>query len=283
MRKIGIVTDSTCDLGPEWLAEHGVEMVPLKVLFGDETFRDWVDMRPDEFFERLASASVLPKTSQPSPAEFAATFRRLAEEGVEGIVSIHLSAALSGTFGSASIAAESSPVPVRLVDSKLVSTAAGLGVKAAIEARDAGGDLDAVHAAAQHACDHTELFFVLDTLDYLVKGGRAGKAQGLAASLLDIKPVLWIDEAGEVAPFKRVRGFKRAIGELAAHVAEDVGSRRVRIALLHACCPDAVGDLRKAIEATGVNAVYEPDVLLGAVIGTYAGPGAVGVAYLPLD
>ena len=281
--RVGIVCDSTCDLGPTWLAAHDVTMVPLKVLFGDDTYRDWVDMQPEEFFARLASSPVLPKTSQPSPAEFEDAYRTLAESGAEEIVSIHLSAALSGTFGSASIAAENSPVPVRLVDSRLVSTACGLVVKAAVEARDAGQDAAGVQAAAERTAANTQLFFVLDTLEYLVRGGRAGKAQGLAAALLDIKPVLRIDETGVVAPFKRARGLKRALAELAAHVAEDAAGRKLRIALLHACRPQLAAELGEAIAAAGVDFVREDDVLLGAVIGTYAGPGAVGVAYLPLD
>ena len=281
--RVGIVCDSTCDLGPTWLAAHDVTMVPLKVLFGEETFRDWVDMQPDEFFARLAKSPVLPKTSQPSPAEFEQAYRALAESGVEEIVSIHLSAALSGTFGSASIAAETSPVPVRLVDSRLVTSACGLAVKAAVEARDAGQDGAGVQAAAERTAANTRLFFVLDTLEYLVRGGRAGKAQGLAAALLDIKPVLRIDEAGVVAPFKRARGLKRALAELAAHVAEDAAGRKLRVSLLHACRPQLAEELGVAIAAAGVDFVREDDVLLGAVIGTYAGPGAVGVAYLPLD
>lgn len=282
MSKIGIVCDSTCDLGPEWLAEHNVAMVPLKVLFGDETYRDWVDMRPDEFLQRLTTSPVLPKTSQPSPAEFETAFRELAEAGCDGIVSVHLTAALSGTHQSASIAAESSPIPVRIIDTRQVSSGTAMAVKMAIEARDAGGDLEAVAEAAQYAADNTRFFFVLDTLDYLVKGGRAGKAAGLAATLLGIKPILRFDANGEIEPFAKVRGVKKALQTLSNHIAEDAAGRTIRLGLLHASHPELVEELRAAIVATGVEIVHEPDVLLGAVIGTYAGPGAIGAAYLPM-
>jgi len=283
MPRVGIVTDSTCDMTPADLESAGVRMVPLKVLIGEETFLDWVEMAPDEFYRRLKTATVLPKTSQPTPAEFLAVYRELAESGCEGIVSIHLSAQLSGTISSATIAAADSPVPVHVIDTKKVSQAVALVVKAACEARDSGLDADAVAARALAVADSTRLFFVLDTLDYLVKGGRAGKAQGLAASLLNIKPVLDVNADGIIEPFKKAKGRKRALAELAAHVAEDSRSRgRLRVALLHACSSDEARDLQAELVAHGTDMEFAGTGLVGSVVGTYAGPEAVGCAYYPL-
>lgn len=280
MHRIGIVCDSTCDLGPQWLAERDVVMVPLKVTFGSETFLDYVELTPEAFYERLAKASDLPKTSQPSPADFAEVYQRLADSGCSGIVSIHLSSPLSGTIESATMAAGMVDVPVRVVDTLTVSAAEALAIDAAIGARDAGGDLDAVEAAAREVVKGARLLFALDTLDYLVKGGRAGKAQGLAAALLNIKPVLTINAEGIIEPFKKAKGMKKAIGEIATAVAEASVDAPVKMVLLHAQAPDLVEELTAAIDAAGARYEVAHVVSVGAVIGTYAGPRAIGAAFV---
>lgn len=283
MPRIAVVTDSTCDLGPEALARRGVEMVPLKVHFGDTTFRDWVDFTPAGFYPKLREAANLPTTSQPTPGEFTEVYERLAATGVDGIVSIHLSAKLSGTFESATMAAATSPVPVRVVDSLFVSGAIGLIVDAACAARDAGGDLDAVERAALDASSKTELFFVLDTLDYLVKGGRAGRAQGLAASLLNIKPVLQVT-GGVIEPFKKCKGTNKAIKEMAEHVAER--SRKLgplKVVVIHAVAENLADELSNAVRSAGADIAELSYDAIGSVIGTHVGPRAVGVAYMPAE
>ncbi|MBW6468450.1 MAG: DegV family protein [Coriobacteriia bacterium] len=283
MTRVGIVCDSTCDLGPQWLGDHGVRMVPLKVLFGTDSYLDWIDMSPDEFYVKLAASPVLPKTSQPSPADFATAYAQLAGEGCTEIVSIHLTSALSGTFESATLAAVDAPVPIRIVDTKTVSMGTALAVKAAIEARDGGGSASEVEAAARTAAETSRLYFILDTLEYLVKGGRAGKAAGLAASVLNIKPILTFTPEGTIEPFKKVKGLKKALAELAAQVAADSAGSSVRLAVLHGSAPDLADQMVSALDAAGVD--YELDMIgsVGAVIGTYAGPGAVGLAYYPIS
>lgn len=283
MNRIGLVCDSTCDLGPDWLSAHDVRMVPLKVLFGSESYLDWVDLMPTDFYEKLAASTSLPKTSQPSPADFAAAYAALADAGCEEIVSIHLTSALSGTFESATMAAADSPVPVRVVDTRTVSQATGLALKVAIETRDAGGSADEIEQAARKAADDSRLYFVLDTLEYLVKGGRAGKASGLAASVLNIKPVLMFNAEGTIEPFKKVKGLKKALTELATHVAQDAQGGRVRLSILHGAAPHLADQMLAALDATGVDYTLDTVESIGAVIGTYAGPGAIGVAYLPLS
>ncbi|MEI7813501.1 MAG: DegV family protein [Coriobacteriia bacterium] len=283
MPHVGIVTDSTCDLGPEELAGLDVRMVPLTVHLGDKHFADWIDLRPDEFYPMLSAAAELPTTSQPSPADFSAVYESLAAEGCDEIVVVTLSAALSGTFESATLAATTSPIRVRIVNGKRASQATGLIVKAAAEARASGLDGAGVEARAIEVAGVTRLFFLLDTLDYLVKGGRAGKATGLAAALLNIKPVLEVNADGIIEPFKKVRGRAQAIAALAEHVAEDSRRNgRMRIAMLHAAQTKDAEELEAAILAAGADIVIESHGVIGAVIGVYTGPGAVGVAYYPV-
>ena len=283
MSRVGIVTDSTSDLGPEELAALDVRMVSLTVHMGDEHFADWIDLRPDAFYPMLTAARDLPTTSQPSPADFSAAYLSLADDGCDEIVVITLSAALSGTFESATLAATSSPIPVRIIDGKTASQATGLIVKAAVEARASGLDGAGVEARAIEVARATRLFFLLDTLDYLVRGGRAGKATGLAASLLNIKPVLRINADGIIEPFKKVRGRTQAIAALAEHAAEDSREKgRLRIAVCDAARTDDGEELEAAILAAGADVEIESHGAIGAVIGVYTGPGAVGVAYYPI-
>ncbi|MHB8049844.1 MAG: DegV family protein [Coriobacteriia bacterium] len=279
MARIGIVTDSTSDLGPARAVELDVVMVPLKVTFGDETFRDWIDVEPARFYEMLASARELPKTSQPSPADFAAEYRRLAEAGCDGIVSVHLSAAVSGTFESAMLAVSMVDIPVRVVDTGSTSVGLVLPLLAAVAARDAGGDIDRVESAARDAAASTRTLFALDTLEYLVKGGRAGRAQGLAASLLSIKPVLTFDADGVIAAYKKVKGTKKAIQEIADAVAEAAQGGSVKVGVLHGESPELAAELIAAIDATGATYELVTTNTVGAVIGTYAGPRAIGAAF----
>lgn len=280
MGRIGIVCDSTCDLGPDRLAGLGVVMVPLKVTFGDDTYLDWLDVAPARFYEMLAASPVLPKTSQPSPADFAAVYGELAESGCEGIVSVHLSAAISGTVESAILASGMVDIPVRVVDARSTNVGLSLALLAAVDARNAGMSLDDVESAARSVADAATTLFALDTLEYLVKGGRAGKAQGLAASLLSIKPVLTFGADGVIAPYKKVKGTRKAILEIADSIASaGAGGSTVRVGILAGEAPDLSAELHAAIDATGVAWELVTTNTVGAVIGAYAGPRAVGAAF----
>jgi DegV family protein with EDD domain len=283
MPKVGIVTDSTCDMEPTDLEAIDVKMVPLTVHFGDQHYRDWIDLRPEEFYTKLQAASALPTTSQPSPADFIAAYRELAAAGCEDIVVITLSAALSGTYESAMLAAKDAPVPIHIVDGRRASQGTALIVQAAVEARDAGMTAEQIEARAIEVARESRLFFLLDTLEYLVKGGRAGKATGLAASLLNIKPVLQVNADGIIEPFKKVRGRTQAVAALALHVAEESRERgRLRVALLHAHLEDEADELEAALKEAGADVEIVSHGVIGAVIGTYTGPGAVGVTYYPI-
>jgi len=281
MPRIAVVTDSTCDRGPDALAAAGVTMVPLMVHFGDGAYRDWVELTPEQFFPKLRSAAQLPTTSQPTPGDFALVYRTLADEGAEGIVSIHLSAKLSGTVESALMAAENSPVPVRVIDSTFVSCGMDFAIEAACAARDTGADLDTVEKAALDAVAESELFFVIDTLDYLVKGGRAGRSQGMAAALLNIKPILRVT-GGLIEPFKKCKGTNRAIREMAEYVAGE--SRKLgplKIVVVHAVAQNLADELMNAIRSAGTDIAQMSCDEIGSVIGTHVGPRTVGVGYAP--
>lgn len=231
----------------------------------------------------LAAATSLPTTSQPSPAEFSAAYRDLANEGCDEIVVITLSAALSGTYESAMLAAKDAPVPIRVVDGRKASQCTALIVQSAAAARDAGADAEQVEARATQVARSSRLFFLLDTLEYLVKGGRAGRATGLAASLLNIKPVLEVNSDGIIEPFKKVRGRQQAVAALALHVADESRTiGRLRVAVLHASIEGEGEELETALSQAGADIEIVSRGVIGAVIGTYTGPGAVGVAYYPI-
>lgn len=281
MPRIAIVTDSTCDLGPEALARRGVAMVPLKVHFGDDAYRDWVDLTPSNFFPLLRAAVNLPTTSQPTPGDFAEVYERLAADGADGVVVITLSAKLSGTYESAVLAAKDSRIPVRVVDSTFVSGAMTFAIDAALTAAHQSRDLDAVEKAALDATSKTRLFFVLDTLDYLVKGGRAGRSQGLAAALLNIKPILEVT-GGVIEPYKKSKGTARAIREMAEHVAaESKKLGPLKIVIIHAVAENLADELENAIRSAGTQIAAISFDEIGSVIGTHVGPRALGVGYMP--
>lgn len=283
MAKVGIITDSTCDLSPEGLEALGVRMVPLTVHFGDESFADWTEMTPQVFYDRMAKSAKLPTTSQPSPADFQKAYDAEIEAGAEEIVVITISSTFSGTFESAMFAAQSAKVPVHIVDTKMATQGAGLVVKAAVTKRAEGASAEEVEREALHVARSTRLFFILDTLENLVKGGRAGKAAGLAATLLNIKPVLMVNKEGIIEPYKKLRGRPAAIAALAQEVAEDARRNgRMRLVLLHACDPESADELEAALKAAGADVEIESRGLVGSVIGVHVGLRAFGAAYYPI-
>lgn len=275
---VRIVTDSTADLPAEVREEYGIEMVPLYVHFGDEVFRDQVDMSPDQFFRRLtAEKERLPQTSQPSPGDFAEVYRRLAEGG-DTIVSIHISEAMSGTLQSARAARDMlQGADIRLIDSRLVTACLGHVVLDCAQAARDGASADEVVELAESLCSRTNLFGAIDTLEYLERGGRIGRAQALLGSLLNMKPIVTLSD-GVVAPAGRVRGRSRVIPELVRLFGEAVGDRTADITVVYAAQPDGVDELEQALRATGrVGRVRRGQI--GPVVGTHAGPGVLGVAF----
>jgi DegV family protein with EDD domain len=270
-----IVLDSTADY-PEGPARYpNWRIVPLYVRFGAESHRDYVDLGPDQFYERLVAAPEPPSTSQPSPGDFAAVFAELAER-YERILSVQISSTLSGTLASATAAAEDFPA-VRVIDSRTVSAAIAM-LAFALQRRLARGTSDAeVDAVVERYRSDHGLLFTLDTLDYLARGGRIGRASALAGGLLNVKPILTIRD-GEVVPLKRVRGSQKAFAEFAALLeAGSTDAPSLRVGVAHAAAPERLVAVEELVRRVRPSATIEVATSLGAVVGTHAGPGTVGL------
>ena len=271
-----IVLDSTADF-PEAPARFpNWRVVPLYVNFGDETYRDYVELGPDEFYARLRAAQQLPTTSQPTPGDFAAAFEDLA--GYERVYALTLSAKLSGTWQSARTAAEMVDAEgIRVIDSELASAAVAM-LGFAIERRLERGTTDEeISALIERYRREAGLVFTVDTLEFLAKGGRIGRAAAFAGTLLNVKPILAIKE-GEVVPIKRVRGSQKAFQEFrsAFESATPADDDRLRVGIAHATAPDRLNALVELVEHVRPKATLEITTTLGAVVGTHAGPGTVG-------
>jgi DegV family protein with EDD domain len=269
-----IVLDSTADFPeaprrfPNW------RVVPLYVRFGDESYRDYVELGPETFYARLRSTETLPTTSQPTPGDFLATYEELAE--YERIFSIHVASQLSGTFQSAETAAQQLGDKVRTIDSGTASAAiAMLGL--AIQRRlDDGTTDEEIDGLVEHYRREARLLFTVDTLEFLQRGGRIGRAAAMAGQLLSVKPILTIRD-GEVVPLKRVRGNQKAMQEFVQQFTD--GSRSaptLRVGIAHADAPDRAEQLQKMVRGERPQAEIELVTTLGAVVGTHAGPGTVG-------
>jgi DegV family protein with EDD domain len=268
-----IVLDSTADFPeapqrfPNW------RVVPLYVLFGDESYRDYVELAPDQFYARLRTAEQLPTTSQPTPGDFLAVYEELAQ--YERIYSLHISAVLSGTYQSATTAAGELGDKVRTVDSESASAAiAILGL--AIQRRLERGTTDEdVEALVQRFRERAGLIFTVDTLEFLRRGGRIGRASAWAGQLLHVKPILTIQR--EVVPLKRVRGNQKAMQEFVSEFTSRThDAPTLRVGIAHADAPDRARQLEKMVHAERPHAQIDVVTTLGAVVGTHAGPGTVG-------
>jgi len=276
-----IVLDSTADFPQARERFANWRMVPLYVRFGDESRRDYVEIGPEEFYARLRTVTELPTTSQPTPGDFLAAYEELAE--YERIYSLQISATLSGTFESARTAASQLGDKVRVVDTGTASAAiAMLGF--AIQRRlERGTSDDEIDALVERYKSDAELIFTVDTLEFLQKGGRIGKAAAFAGNLLHIKPILTI-QGGEVLPVKRVRGNQKAVQEFARAFTE--GSRdtpNLHVGIAHADAPDRQQTLRALVADLRPQAQIDVATTLGAVVGTHAGPGTVGFFWFEDD
>ena len=269
-----IVLDSTADFPDAQIRFPNMRVVPLYVRFGEESFRDYVELDPRGFYERLRSAPELPTTSQPTPQDFLSTYHALAR--YERIYSLHISSKLSGTFQSASLAAADEGDRIRLVDTE--SASVGIGMLAlAIQERLAAGTTDEeIDSLVASHREHAGILFTVDTLEFLAKGGRIGRARALMGSLLNVKPILAIED-GEVVPVGRVRGRAKAFEEFRRRVeAATTDSPGLAVGIAHAEAEDAVEQLQAIVRASRPQAEVKLVTTLGAVVGTHAGPGTVG-------
>jgi DegV family protein with EDD domain len=273
---VRIVTDSACDLPQELCDEFGIEVVPLHIRFGEQEYVDRVELSTDEFWQRMTSASVLPETAAPSVGAFEETFRRIADEGADGIICVNLSSSMSATLQSAQVAAKAldGVCPIEIFDSKSVSMGQGdLALFAARRARE-GADIDTLLAELEDRRARSHLLATLDTLEFLRKGGRIGGAQALLGSMLSIKPVITVND-GVVQPAGKVRTRSKAL----RFITDRMQAGAVESAsVLHAGAPD-LDEFLALIEP----AVARSDVLvtqIGPVVGVHTGPRVIGVVWV---
>ncbi|MCM1968552.1 MULTISPECIES: DegV family protein [unclassified Streptomyces] len=274
-RHVAIVTDSTAYLPPRTMDRHGITSVPLTVVLGDEALEEGTEISTRSLAQALQKRRPV-TTSRPSPERFAETYRQVAESGATGIVSLHLSAELSGTYDAAVLAAQDAPVPVRVVDTGMIAMALGFCALAAAEVAESGGTVDEAVAAAEKRAEGTAAYFYVDTLDYLRRGGRIGAAQALLGSALAVKPLLQLN-GGRIEPLEKVRTASRAIARLEEIAADRAGAAQVDIAVHHLAAPDRASALADRLRSRvrGLAALHVSEV--GAVIGAHTGPGLLGV------
>jgi DegV family protein with EDD domain len=275
MARVAIVTDSTSDLTPDHLTTHGITMVPLNVHFGDETFQDQVDISTDQFMDRLATAPNLPTTSQPAAGQFEQAFRTLATDH-DAVVAVLLSSKLSGTVQSAQIAAEAvaDTIAVDVVDSLNASLGLGFQALRAAALRDEGHDAATISARLREEVTLYHLLFFVETLEHLRRGGRIGKAATMVGSLLQLRPLLRVDE-GLIVPFERTRTRGKALTAL-VEFAKGLSGVDVAAALYNTT-PEDAAKLAGQVQVL----IPEHEVLVAQfspVLGTHVGPGAVGLA-----
>ncbi|WP_282941732.1 DegV family protein [Paenibacillus sp. RC67] len=282
MSQVRVVTDSTADIPADLRKALNIEMVPLKVHFGTETYRDSVDMGSAAFFEKLASVSSLPTTSQPSPVEFMETYKRLAEEGDNPILSIHLSSHMSGTYQSALLAQSmlEDTVNLTVFDSLTASYGIGMLAVTAAEAAKEGKSRDEIVSMLETIRREQKIYFLVDTLEYLQKGGRIGKAAALLGSLLNIKPILSISDDGEVFSVDKVRGQKKAMARIMELLKSDYGDRPLHVTVAHANNIPYAEEMSVLLkEHFTIQSLNYAEI--GPVVGTHAGPGAVAAFVRP--
>ena len=283
--RVGLVTDSTCDLPPTMLEELGIGVVPIRVYFGSENYLDKVTITPAEFYGRFAVTDQAPRTSQPPPADFTQVYRNVAAHA-GSIVSIHLSSALSGTYQAALVGArplESEKTKITHIDSRNVTVGLGLVVRSAAEAMASGRSAEEVAEVARDSASRVRTYVAVPTLKHLIRGGRVSPAKGFVAKLLGLLPILTISREGKAEPAAKARGYDAARRKLLKLVFEEAGERTSasrRFGVAHCDAEDVAEELAREIRAR----YPESDVMIvecGPALGAHGGPGAVAVAVLP--
>jgi len=277
MSKIAIVTDSTANIPIEWIRQYDVRSVPLKIHWGNESFLDGVDMTPYEFYSQLSHSKSLPTTSQPSIQDFLRVFESLADKA-DGIVVPLISTGISGTVASAQAAAlEFSRLPVEIVDTRFTSVAQALIVLAAARAAARGKSLQEVRQAAEEVVKRTQMYFSVDTLEYLHRGGRINGASRYLGTALDIKPILFLNSEGKIDAQGRVRTKRKALQYLITLAEEQANGQPVSVGIVHANAPLSAQKFREeVIQHLNCNEIFTAE--FSPVIGTHVGPGTIGIA-----
>lgn len=276
---VRIVTDSTADLPVEVARARGITVVPLTVFFGEEAYLDGVELDNAGFYARLAASKDLPRTSQPSPAAFQEAFQRLIDEGADAIFSIHLSSKLSGTYQSACtgrdlLSEDARRVPIEILDSFSISVGMNYAILRAADLANEGKSLAEIKAVVEDTLSRSKILAVLDTLEFVRRGGRIGSAAALLGNMLSFKPIISV-ENGEVVPLERPRTRAKAYARIAQMLSE-VG------AIEHVSIAESSREVGQQLSEV-IRGVYQGDLpiyTLGAALGTHTGPGTAAIAYV---
>jgi len=271
------VTDSTANLPMEWVRQYDVRVISLKIQWGSETFLDGVDITPNEFYSRLSHGKSLPTTSQPSVQDFLRVFESLADKA-DGIVVPLISSGISGTVASAQAAArEFSRLPVEIVDTHIASMGQVLIILAAARAAAQGKSLQEVKRAAEDVAQRLHMFFAVDTLEYLHRGGRINGASRYLGTALNVKPILFFNSEGKIDALERVRTKRKALQRLITLAEEQANGQPVHVGIAHANAPQIAQEFREeVIQRLNCNEIFT--VEFSPVIGTHVGPGTIGIA-----
>jgi DegV family protein with EDD domain len=276
---VRILTDSTADLPTEVAQELGIAVVPLTVFFGDDAYRDGIDIENAAFYEKLAATKDLPRTSQPSPAAFQEAFLRLIAEGADGILAVMLSSKLSGTYQSACTARDSLPegtprVPIVVIDSSSTSAGMNYAIRQAVKLAQEGQSLEEIQACVENIQARSSILVVLDTLEYLRRGGRIGAASAMLGNMLSFKPIISLKE-GSIMPIERPRTRSKAFQRVAQLLAE---SGEIEYLAIVQSNEEVGQQLSETLQSVYPHKI--PIYKLGAVLGAHTGPGTVGIAII---
>ncbi len=277
MKKIALITDSTAYLEPDFVKKNDITIIPLNLHWDDKVYRDGVNIMPNEFYNMLSGSKTLPTTSQPTYGEFEVVFEDLSK-GHDTVITALISSGISGTVDSALMAQKNlSKLPIEVIDSKLTSAGLALLVKALVKARGEGKDAKEMVALANRIIKKSSIFFMVDTLEYLHKGGRIGGASKLLGGALNIKPILHLTKEGKIDSLEKVRTKKKAVRRLIDLAVEKAAGKKAYVGVIHAQAMDeakVVKDtLAKEIDCADLG-IYD----ISPVIGTHTGPGALGIA-----
>ncbi|WEK52841.1 MAG: DegV family protein [Candidatus Cohnella colombiensis] len=283
MAAVALVTDSTADIPKDVRERLNIAMVPLKVIVGEQSYLDNIELQPVEFYEMITKTGQLAKSSQPSPADFFEVFSSLIDQGY-AVVCVNLSSAMSGTYQSACIAKSmfEDDVDITVIDSRSASFGYGQFVVKAAEMALAGATSEQIVAEISRLRDQLKLYFLVETLEYLQKGGRIGKASAVLGTLLNIKPILSIDDEGSIFPIDKVRGHKKAMNRIVEMLQADFSDRPVNLAI--AKTPGFENGVAEMAELakSNLNVQIYSEVEIGPVIGAHAGPGTIGLFVTPV-
>ncbi len=282
MSKVAIVTDSTAYIPKELSKNYAIYQVPLHIIWGENTFFDNVDIFPSDFYQRLEQSDVMPTTSQPSPAAFKEIYETLVDQGYD-ILSVHISSCLSGTVDSAQQAKAMIPnAHIEIIDSKFTSMAMGFPILKAARAASLGATLGECKIIVEQALSKVGVKFVVNTLEYLKRGGRIGGAAAFVGNAFNIKPILDLKN-GRIEPVDKVRTFSKSLDRMVAMTLEEInGHSPISFAIVHSNAANSAQELLDKVRSQmNLNDINDAIIVdLTPVIGTHTGPGALGIAYM---